>query len=173
MIHLRLIVPDDNLAVVIEHLANHAGVAHVVHLASRSVSPPGELVLCDVSREAANEVVEWLQGLGVHRRGAISIESTEAVISDAAEVAEASAPGHGSDALVWEELEATARDAAELTPSFLVFIAVAAVIAGVGILLDSPVLIVGAMVVGPEYGAVAAVCVSAVRRRRSPASRSR
>jgi len=49
---------------------------------------------------------------------------------------------------------------------------VAAVIAGVGILLDAPVLIVGAMVVGPEYGPLAALCVSIVRRRRPASARS-
>jgi uncharacterized hydrophobic protein (TIGR00271 family) len=42
---------------------------------------------------------------------------------------------------------------------------VATMIAAVGLLLDSPVLIVGAMVVGPEYGPLAAVCVAAVRSR--------
>ena len=42
-----------------------------------------------------------------------------------------------------------------LTPSFLVFMSIATVVAGVGILLDAPILIVGAMVVGPEYGPLA------------------
>jgi uncharacterized hydrophobic protein (TIGR00271 family) len=48
--------------------------------------------------------------------------------------------------------------------------AIAAVIAGCGILLDSPILIVGAMVVGPEYGPLSALCVAAVRRRGRPAA---
>ena len=165
MIHLRLIVPSDDVRQVVEHLRSTPGVAHVAHLAGVAVSPVGDVVLCDVAREATNDVVEWLQGRAIHRRGAITIEALEAVISDSAAAAEAEARGHGADALIWEELEARAREDAVLTPSFAILIAIAAVIAGAGILLDSPVLIVGAMVVGPEYGPLAAPCVSVVRRR--------
>ena len=122
-------------------------------------------MLCDVAREAANDVVEWLQDRGIHRDGAIAIESIEVVVSDAAAAAEESSPGAGGDALVWEELEARTRDEAELTASFLVFMGVAATIAAIGILIDSPILVIGAMVVGPDYGPLAALCVALVRRR--------
>jgi uncharacterized hydrophobic protein (TIGR00271 family) len=44
---------------------------------------------------------------------------------------------------------------------------VATVIAVVGILTDSLVLIVGAMVVGPEFGPLAALCVGLVQRKPS------
>jgi uncharacterized hydrophobic protein (TIGR00271 family) len=172
MIHLRLIVPSDLASSVLAHLLTTPGVAHVVHLPDASATPPGHLVLCDVAREAANDVIEWLQGHGVHHRGAITVEAIEAVISDAAAKAEADAPGHADDALIWEELEARARNDSVLTASFLVFISIATIIAGVGILLDAPILIVGAMVVGPEYGPLSALCVAAVRRRTSSAIRA-
>ena len=64
--------------------------------------------------------------------------AADAVVSDAAALAEARAPGQGGDALVSEQLEARARDEAALTPSFLVFMAIATIIAAVGILLDCP-----------------------------------
>ncbi len=38
-------------------------------------------------------------------------------------------------------------------------------IAAVGIFLDSPILIIGAMVVGPEFGPIAGLCVAVVQRR--------
>jgi uncharacterized hydrophobic protein (TIGR00271 family) len=41
---------------------------------------------------------------------------------------------------------------------------VATAIAGIGVLLDQPILIVGAMVVGPEFGPLVALCVGLVRR---------
>lgn len=165
MVHLRLIVAPEQVGAVVEELRSTAGVAHVVHLAAVSCSPPGDVVLCDVAREAANDLIEWLQGQGVHHSGAITVEALEAVVSGAAAVAEEQAPGQGGDALIWEELEGRARDDASLSVSFLVFIAIAAVIAGVGILVDSPILIVGAMVVGPEYAPLSALCVAAGRRR--------
>lgn len=165
MLHLRLIVVADLAPRVVDRLHRTPGVAHLVHFPDAACSPPGHVVLCDVAREAADELIEWLQRQGVHHSGAITVEALEAVVSDAAAAAEAASPGHGTDALIWEELESRAREDGELTVSFLVFIAIAAVIAGVGILADSPILIVGAMVVGPEYAPLSALCVAAARRR--------
>ena len=169
MLHMRLIVPHELTGPVLERLSATPGVAHIVQGSGSATRPEGDVVLCDVAREAANEVVEWLQTQGVHRRGAITVEAVEAVVSDAAAAAETLAPGHGADALVWEELESRVRVEAVVTVSFLAFMAVAAVIAAVGILLDSPILVIGAMVVGPEYGPLAALCVAILRRRRQRA----
>lgn len=165
VLHLRLIVPADLTDVVVEQLASTPGVVHLVRGLGSAVQPDGEVVLCDVARESANEVIERLQDLGIHRRGAIMVEAIELVVSNQAEAAEASAPGEGANALVWEQLEARTRDEATLTASFLVFMAVAATIAAIGILLDSPILVIGAMVVGPDYGPIAALSVALVRRR--------
>jgi len=49
---------------------------------------------------------------------------------------------------------------------------IATVLAAIGVLLDSPILVIGAMVVGPEFGAVAGVSVGLVARRRDAALRS-
>jgi uncharacterized hydrophobic protein (TIGR00271 family) len=165
VIHLRLIVASDLAAPVLDYLHSRSGVAHVLRVPNAAIEPAGDLVLCDVAREGANEVVEWLQRLGVHHSGAISVDTGVVVVSDAAEVADAQAPGEGGDALIWEQLEAQARSDSVPTTSFFVLMSIASVIATVGILLDSPILIVGAMVVGPEYGPIAAVCVAATRRR--------
>lgn len=165
MQHLRLIVPSDLLPDVMAGLREAPGVAHLIQLPQACTDPPGELVLCDVVRESVNEVVEWLQELEVHHRGAIVVEQLGTVVSDAAATAEDETPGHGADALVWEEVEFRAREESLLTTSFLIFMAIAAIIAAAGILLDSPVLVVGAMVVGPEYGPLAAICLNIVRRR--------
>ena len=48
----------------------------------------------------------------------------------------------------------------------------ACLIACVGIFLDSPILIIGAMVVGPEFGPIAGFCVALVQRRRDLVRRS-
>lgn len=154
----------------LDHLRTRPGVAHVLHLRGAAVAPEGDLVLCDVAREAANEIVEWLQRQGVHHSGAISVDAASTVVSDAAARADAEAPGEAGDALIWEQLEAQARSDSVPTTSFFVLMGIAAVIASVGILLDSPILIFGAMVVGPEYGPIAAACVAATRCRWRPAA---
>jgi uncharacterized hydrophobic protein (TIGR00271 family) len=165
VLHLRLTVPSEDAPQILEGVRATAGVAHVAHLPGASAEPGGDLILCDVAREAAGALVDWLQEQRVHHEGAITITSVGTVISASADAAEAAVPGYGSDALVWEELEVQARENALLTPSFVVLMAIAGMIAGIGIVLDSPILIVGAMVVGPDYAPVSAVCVFAVRQR--------
>lgn len=165
MLHLRVTVPADLAQEVQAGLVARPGVAHVAQLRGAATRPAGDLLLCDVARESADAVVEWLQDLGLHHHGAITISRIDTVVSDAAADAERSAPGHGTDALVWEVLESDAREDAALTSSLVVLTCVAAMIAGIGILLDSPILIVGAMVVGPEYGPVSAASVWSVRAR--------
>lgn len=169
MLHLRLIVPPALTDLVVDQLATTPGVVHIIRSSGSATHPEGDVVLCDVAREAANDVVERLQDHGVHRDGAIMIEAVEVAISDTAAAAELASPGEGGNALVWEHIEARTRDEAKLTVSFLVFMAIAATIAAIGILLDSAILVIGAMVVGPDYGPLAALCVGVVRRRRSSA----
>ena len=48
----------------------------------------------------------------------------------------------------------------------------ACLIASIGIYLDSPILIIGGMVVGPEFGPIAGFCVAVVHRRADEAWRS-
>ena len=86
--------------------------------------------------------------------------------------AEKAAAGLPSDAVVWEEVEARTSENTELSASFLLFMVLACLIASVGILLDSPILIIGAMVVGPEFGPIAGFCVAAVQRRTDLVKRS-
>ena len=69
------------------------------------------------------------------------------------------------DAIVWEEVVQRTGEESRLSVTFLLFLSIATIIAGIGVLLDQPILIVGAMVVGPEFGPLAAFCVGVVRRR--------
>jgi uncharacterized hydrophobic protein (TIGR00271 family) len=74
--------------------------------------------------------------------------------------------------VVWEEVEARTSETTELGGSFLAFMALACLIAAVGIFINSQILIVGAMVVGPEFGPLAGLCVAFVERRRGAVLRS-
>jgi uncharacterized hydrophobic protein (TIGR00271 family) len=51
--------------------------------------------------------------------------------------------------------------------AFYAFLSVACLIAAIAVITDSPILVVGAMVVGPEFGPVAAIAVGLVFGRRS------
>jgi hypothetical protein len=56
-------------------------------------------------------------------------------------------------------VEATIRAGAAYSPSFYILLVIAGLIGAVGILTNSQILIVGAMVVGPEYSAIIATAL--------------
>ena len=171
MVHLRIVSPPDLTGQVIDVLTRDS-VINVVRLDGAARKPDGDVVLCDVAREDASVVIADLKALDLYERGSIVLVPIDTAISKAAEEAERRAPGLPSDAVVWEEVEQRTSESVELSGVFLLFIVLAALIAAVGIFLDSEILIVGAMVVGPEFGPIAGFCVALVQRRRDLALRS-
>ncbi|WP_422739399.1 DUF389 domain-containing protein [Micromonospora sp. WMMD729] len=165
MLHLRVIAPADRSSAVVDLLAGEAGVTHLAVLPGAARQPQGDLILCDVVRESADGVLHGLRQLGVETSGGIAADDVELTISASADEAAARAPGSGADAIVWDEIAAKTGEQTELSGTYLVLIVVATMIAGIGVLLDQPILIVGAMVVGPEFGPLAALCVALLRRR--------
>ena len=147
-------------------------VTNLVYLERAARRPEGDVILCDVAREDASVIISDLKELDVHRDGSIAIEDIDSHISEVAREAAESAEGMPSDAVVWEEVEARTSENIELSASFLAFMALAMLIAAVGILTDQLILIIGAMVVGPEFGPIAGLSVAAVHRRTDFAKRS-
>ena len=165
MLHLRVVCPPDHTEAVVTTLREHPGVAHVVLLQGAAVAPKGDVVEADVAREATDEIIAALCELELDHTGGITLEQVDTALSDAADEAERRAPGDAADAVVWEELVARAGEESKLNGTFLAFLAIACVLAAVGVITDSPVTIVGAMVVGPEFGPLAAIAAGLVRRR--------
>ncbi len=172
MVHLRIVVPAPKSESVVELLEASPAVSSLARIEGASRKPRGDLVLCDLAREDASVVIDDLRGLGVPEQGSISIEEIDSQLSTAAEAAERAVRGSAGDAVVWEEVEARTSESTELNANFLAFIVLACLIASVGIMIGQPILIVGAMVVGPEFGPLAGVCVALVERRRELAARS-
>ena len=172
MIHLRLVVPSDLSDDVHALMCESDAVSSVIFLDGAAAKPKGDVILCDVAREDASVIIGDLKEMGLHKRGTIAMEEVDTALSDAADEAERAAPGLPSDAVVWEEVESRTSEQTEMSASFLAFMAIATMLAAVGILLDSIILVIGAMVVGPEFGPVAGFCVAVVDRRRDLARRS-
>jgi uncharacterized hydrophobic protein (TIGR00271 family) len=172
MVHLRIVSPRELTERVMEVLTRTASVINIIRLDAAASRPEGDVILCDVAREDASVILGDLKALHLHDRGSISLEQIDTAISRAADEAERHAPGAPGDAVVWEEVEQRTSENVELSGVFLLFIVLAALIAAVGVYLDSAILIVGAMVVGPEFGPIAGFCVALVQRRRDLAVRS-
>ncbi|MEU2514893.1 DUF389 domain-containing protein [Streptomyces syringium] len=164
MLHLRMITPPDRTDEIVELLERTIGVTHVAVLARAARHPQGDIVLCDVAREATDGLLARLRATGLPDVGSISVDDVGLMLSRRADEAEEAAPGDGADAVVWESLVEETHEESTLSITFLAFLTVATMLAACGVIMDSAILIVGAMAVGPEFGPLAGLCTAIVRR---------
>jgi uncharacterized hydrophobic protein (TIGR00271 family) len=172
MVHLRIVVPGYQAEHTLDLLNAAPSVCNVIYLERVARKPEGDVILCDVAREDASVIVSDLRELEIDKEGSISMEMIDSQISEASALAEKAAAGLPSDAVVWEEVESRTSENVELSGSFIAFMVLAMLIAMVGILTDQLILIIGAMIVGPEFGPIAGICVAAVEKRRDLFKRS-
>ena len=110
-------------------------------------------------------MLDSLHDLGLSSSGAILVWSPQMAPFKAAEAIGRAAPGDPEDAVIWPEVVDRAKGATHGTVSYFTFMVLAVVLAAIAVLTDSTILVVGAMVVGPEFGTVAAVSVGLVLRK--------
>lgn len=165
MLRLQITVAKPLADDVVAVLAADEAVSTLSVMRDASLRPLGDLIVADVAREGANEIVDRLREIGVHEAGSIHIEPVRTWLSRSGLQAGLRTPGSGADAVVWAEVTQQAYEDSELNWTFVSFMGLATLLAGVAILLDSQILVIGAMVLGPEFGAVAALGLALVRRR--------
>jgi uncharacterized hydrophobic protein (TIGR00271 family) len=165
MLHLRIYSPSAITDGVVNALGAHDDVSSLALFRGASVRPPGDVVIADVPREAANGIVDMLHNMRLADEGTVQIEQVQTWISQQGLDAERRAPGSSADAVVWAEVIENAYADSELNWTYLTFMTLATLIAGIAIVLDSQILVIGAMVLGPEFGAIAALGLALVRRR--------
>jgi uncharacterized hydrophobic protein (TIGR00271 family) len=165
MLHVRMLVPTDLLAQVLALIDATVGVADISIVKGAARLPAGDLVEFEAARECADGLFDALAEIGIGERGAFSVQEDDLELSSGAREAQRQAPGNATDAVIWDEVEARTGDDAALTGTFVTFLTIATLLAGIGIVTDSAVTVVGAMVVGPEFGPLAAIAVGLARRR--------
>lgn len=163
--NLRANVPAHLSEQVQSLLELHPGVGNISVITNGSKVPAGDLILADVARESTNEIVDELCALDLQNQGGFQLSPMTAWASSANLQAELSAPGEEADAVVWTEVVARAYDDTSFTWTFFTFMTLATSLAAIAIVLDSPILVIGAMVLGPDFGPIAAIGLALVRRR--------
>lgn len=166
MLHMRVIAPTGRTDAVRELLIAEPGATHITVLPGIAVQPAGDVVEADIAREAVDGLLGSLCEIGIDRDGGVTLEVIDTTLSDRADAAEEAAPGEGTDAVIWDDLVARTGEESRMSISFQAFLAIACLLAAIGAITDSPVTVVGAMVLGPEFGPLAAIAVGAVLRRR-------
>lgn len=170
MPHVRVIAPPDRDREVLELLHGEPTVRNVVSLGSVAQRPRGGLFQFDVDSDDIDLVVTALQDLGCGTRGSIAVHPVDMEVSEAATGAGGSV--RAASDVAWEQVESRTLESTDMSASYLAYMVLAMLIAASGILQGTAILIVGAMIVGPDFGPVAGVCVAAVERRPAYAVRS-
>jgi uncharacterized hydrophobic protein (TIGR00271 family) len=165
VLQIRIATPAFLTDSVIEVLEGADTVSSLSVIRRASLRPEGDIVQADIAREAANEVIDRLRELRVPEHGTIHIEPVRTWLSRRGFEADRRAPGSGADAVVWADVTQRAYEDSELNWTFITFMTLATLIAAIAIVIDSQILVIGAMVLGPEFGAVAALGLALVRRR--------
>ncbi len=169
--HVRLVSLPDRTSELVEALAADAGVSNLLVLPGAARGPASDAVQFDVRPRSANAVFRHLQAFAHDHGGTVAIENVDATLGEGT----APAPEHflvQRDLVpVWDVIEAQIRSDAVYAPSFYILLAIAGLIGAVGILTNSTILIVGAMVVGPEYNAIMGIALGIDKRTRRPVIR--
>lgn len=130
-----------------------------------SVDPEGDVLVALLERDAVNDVVTQLNEIGVPQHGTVLIQDPGTWVSERALTVERESPD--SDNVVWPEVVEQAYQQSRVTPMFLAFMIMATLLAAIAVITNSPILVIGAMVLGPEFMAVIALGLALVRRRPS------
>ncbi len=164
MLHVRVVSPAEVTERLVGRLTADPGVINLVVVRATATRPDGDAVQFDLARASANSVLRQLRDLGLDRRSSVIIENVDAALADGTKREAWSPSYHGEQAPVWELVEAGIHADAAYSPSFFLLLVFAGLIGACGILTNSQILVVGAMVVGPEYSAIIAVALGVDRR---------
>jgi uncharacterized hydrophobic protein (TIGR00271 family) len=156
MLHVRVHGPALAMETVAKRLAGVEGAAHITR-ADAGDGSGRALVTADLRPGAVDAVLERIDDLGV--------PATEVSLLRLEEIQHG--PLRRETLVVWADLLGTAGRNARPVARYLVFMAVAGVIAAYGVIYENSILIVGAMAVSPDLLPITATCVAiAVRRPR-------
>jgi uncharacterized hydrophobic protein (TIGR00271 family) len=162
---VRVRCPADLSPRVVRLLEGIPAISALAVYPDASLLPKGSIIEADLPREEVNTVIDALVDLGVPVEGTIQVLSVPTFVSRTGLRAEQDAPGAGTDAVVWAEVVERAYEDSALTWTYLSFMMLATLLAAIAVVTDSVVLVIGAMVLGPEFVPIASLGLGLVRRR--------
>jgi len=159
MLHVRVVSPPGATEELIEKLAADPGVRNLILLPGAARHPDGDAVQFDLLDRFANRVLQRLRAR-IGSDGSIAIDYVDvSITATATPGTQAGRPRFADVPPVWDIVEAKIRADGQYPPSFFALLVIAGLIGAVGILTNSQILVVAAMVVGPEYGAIMATAL--------------
>ncbi len=142
------------------------GVRRVVRQPDEGAEPGQTVFFADVEPAAADRLVEAIAEMG------ISVDDYLLTRVEVVAPQRRGLSGRSADGFAWVEVMGQARANSRPLARYLALINVAAVIAALGVIVSSGILIVGAMAVSPDLLPICATCVGLVAGRRRLAGRA-
>jgi uncharacterized hydrophobic protein (TIGR00271 family) len=164
VLHVRVVSPQELTPRLVTALTGEPGVRNLVVLAGAARRPEGDALNFDLTDESANPVLRQLRRLDLSTRGSVTVSQVNVTLDDPRNATQMRRYARREQIPVWAVVEGTIRANATYPPSFYILLVVAGLIAAVGILTNSQILVVGAMVVGPEYFAIIAAALGCSKR---------
>jgi uncharacterized hydrophobic protein (TIGR00271 family) len=155
LLQLRVFGTTSVMSEVARRLSGLSGAGHITWCEAGDRSDRA-LVTADLRADSADEALEAVERLPVPPED-VSLLRLESISPGVRRRQRAN--------LVWADLLGQASQHARPVARYLVFMAVAGVIAGYGVIYGNPILIVGAMSVAPDLLAITAMCVGLVSGR--------
>jgi uncharacterized hydrophobic protein (TIGR00271 family) len=159
-----VVSPPDITGSMMPMLSEEPGVINLTMMPDAVSHPDGDAVHFDVLHGAANDVIERLRDLGLDQRGSIVLENVDTSISAQADRVAAQRARYQQFTPVWAEVDGRIAMEGSFPPSWFVLLVIAGLIGAIGIVSNSQILIVAAMVVGPEYGGILSLAYGLINR---------
>ncbi|GAD52798.1 hypothetical protein MBEHAL_1558 [Halarchaeum acidiphilum MH1-52-1] len=158
---VQVIVPAGKRETILAELEER-GIDYVVTDETGSQGYTG-VVYFPLPTQAVEDVLSALREAGLEENAYTVVVDAETVVSKKFEaLQERYEEEESEDRIAREEITAKARDLAPRLGAFLVMTVVSAIVAAAGLLLDSPAVVVGSMVIAPLIGPAMATSVGTV-----------
>lgn len=159
---LYVLVPDDTRAEALDAL-DGLDISYAVVDAEVSAAPPGEgtLVQAPIPTDAVRPVLTALEEVGVDVERYVILSSGQTAATPTWDELQ-DRHANDYDPLPRRELRSKAMDLSQDPKSFYALMVFSALIATVGLIADSPAIVVGSMVIAPVVGPVLTASVGAV-----------
>ncbi len=158
MLRLRVSAPEGLEQKLVSQLGGIRGVHRVTD--DTDLLSGGKVLSADLAPHAADEVMGRLHDLGVKPADYVIVR--EDLVAPRLGLR---GDARSDDGFAWIEVLGEARANARPVARYVTLMAVAGLIAGLGVATDNSILIVGAMAVSPDLMPICATCVGLVGRR--------
>jgi uncharacterized hydrophobic protein (TIGR00271 family) len=155
MLRLTALCPPDQTEAVVALLQEQPDTENVLCMRGVEVESGYDMVTAFVPRGAIDVVLARLRSLRRWGAGELTLLDVDLVVREDDD-------GDEEETIGWERILDRARGETRLSRWYLIFMAVAGLLAAVGLVADLPIVIVGAMSISPDLAPVNAIAVALV-----------